>query len=345
MRQILHVDMDAFFASVEELDNPELKKYPLAVGGSSGHGVVTTANYKARKYGVHSAMPVFMAKKLCPHLVLVPVRKNRYSQISQKIFTILQEYSPLVERVSIDEAYLDLSHSSDFRGQALSIKRRVKEETGLTISCGLSYNKFLAKLASDMDKPDGFTIIEPSQSQAILRDLPIGKIHGIGTKSEEKLRSIGIEVGGDLMDLERPFLEELLGKAGGEIYLRIRGIDKRPVDPRRVRKSIGTEETFDRHTRDRKILEEKLKKYSQELAHSMDKKGFYGHTLTLKIKTENFETFTRSKTLEAPFRREEDIFFTAKSLLDEMDLKEKLRLMGLTLSSLVGEGEEQLFFL
>ena len=345
MRQILHVDLDAFFASVEELDNPKLKGYPIAVSGLSDHGIVTTANYKARKYGIHSAMPVFMAKKACPNLILLPIRKQRYVQMSHFVFTILKEYSPLVEKVSIDEAYLDLSHVKDFKATALEIKNRIYHETGLTISCGLSYNKFLAKLASDMNKPNGLTIIEESQVVDLLSKLPIRKIHGIGEKSEKKLKSIGIETGKDLMGLEKKFLEYLLGKAGIEIFHRIRGKDERPVDPNRVRKSIGTEETFTRHTKNKVDLHKKLKEYSKELAIAMEKKGFAAYTLTLKIKTIQFESHTRSKTLERPFRSQKEIYETALLLLDEVEIEEKLRLMGLTLSSLITEEVEQLFFL
>lgn len=345
MRKILHVDLDAFFASVEEKDNPKLKGHPIAVSGLSDTGIITTANYIARKYGIHSAMPVFMAKKLCPNLILVPIRKGRYAQLSQEVFEILKDYSPLVEKVSIDEAFLDLSNRKNPKEIAYTIKERVKKEVGLTLSCGLSYNKFLAKLGSDMNKPDGFTEIRKDQVESILWNLPIRKIHGIGSKTESKLRSIGIETGKDLLELERDFLLETFGKAGGEMYERIRGRDNRRVEPNRVRKSIGCEETFKIHTKKMSDLDEKLEEYAEELSLLMDKKGFVGYTLTVKIKTVQFETHTRSRTQERPFKNKEEILETGKILLREIDFSDKLRLMGLTLSSLSKETIEQLYFL
>ncbi|MCD1147808.1 DNA polymerase IV [Peptoniphilus sp. KCTC 25270] len=345
MRKILHVDLDAFYASVEELDNPKLKNYPIAVSGLSDSGIITTANYKAREYGIHSAMPVFMAKKLCPHLVLVPIRKKRYAEMSRKVFSIMEDYTDVMEQVSIDEAYLDLSHRDDPVRVAYEIRQRVKEEIGLTISCGLSYNKFLAKLATDFNKPDGYTRIRPSQVREILDSLPIRKIHGIGAKSEQKLKRIGIETGRDLYELDLEFLEEKMGKAGVLLYNQIRGIDKRPVESHRVRKSIGSEETFKNPTQKKEELYEKLKKYAKEIEESMNAKGFYGHTVTVKIKTVHFEVHTRSRTFERPITKKEDLEKIGRILLDEMEFKEKLRLMGLTLSNLVPAKMEQLYFL
>lgn len=342
---ILHVDIDAFFASVEELDQPQLKGHPLAVGGKSESAIVTTANYEARKYGIHSAMPVYIAKRLCPHLILVPTRKNRYSEMSKKVFAILNNYSSKVEKVSIDEAYLDFTHVEDPIGTAKKLQQEVFERTGLTISCGLSYNKFLAKLASDWEKPRGFTEIREEQIPELLKPLPIRKVHGIGRQSEKKLHAIGVETVGDLLSLERSFLSHILGKGGDEIYERIRGIDHRKVEPNRIRKSIGTEETFDEHTRDKQELYKKLYRYSEELEMLMLKKGFYGYTLTVKIKTVDFVTHTRSRTYDYMIKDKNEIYTYAKTLYDELENEEKLRLMGITLSNLVPEEAVQLNFL
>lgn len=228
-RKIIHVDMDAFFASVEQHDNPEYKGKPVIVGGLSERGVVSTCSYEARKYGIHSAMPMYMAKKLCPHGIFLSARRKRYEEVSAQIFDILYSITPLVEPMSIDEAYLDVTDiDKNPEIIALEIKKKVKETTGLTISAGVSYNKFLAKLASDWNKPDGFMVITEEMIPDILKPLPVSKVHGIGQKSEERLKSMGINTIDDLLKLSQENLVEIFGKVGVEIYLRIRGIDERP---------------------------------------------------------------------------------------------------------------------
>lgn len=345
MATILHVDMDAFFAAVEILDRPSLSHVPLAVGGDHPSGIVATASYAARKYGIHSAMPMFMAKSLCPDLVVVPARKGRYSEKSREVFAILASYGYPLEQVSIDEAYLDLTKEERPVPTARAMQERVRKETGLSMSCGLSYNKFLAKLASDMDKPAGFTVIERKDAPAILAALPVGKIHGIGEKTEEKLHHLGIHTGADLKALEREFLEREFGKSGRLLYERIRGIDRRKVETERKRKSIGCEETF-RGNRDRDFFVEKLAAYSRETAENMEKKGFAGaYTVTVKIKTADFEIHTKSRTFERPVVGADALYDAASTLFFSLYEGEKLRLLGLSASNLVQTATRQLRFL
>ena len=238
-RVILHVDMDAFFASVEQLDNKNLRGKPVIVGGVSERGVVSTCSYEARKYGVHSAMPIFMAQKLCPHGIYLRTRMFRYKEVSNQVFDILKDVTSIIQPISIDEAYLDITHSNFKSGMeaARYIKNRVLKEIGLTISVGISYNKFLAKLASDWNKPNGIKIITKEMITHILLPFPVSRIHGVGKKSVEKLNNIGIFTVKDLYEMPKSFYIEYLGKYGLEIYDRIRGIDNREVEVERDRKS------------------------------------------------------------------------------------------------------------
>ena len=341
---ILHVDMDAFFASVEILLNPALKNKPLAVGGKNPSGIVTTASYEARKYGVHSAMPMFMARSLCPNLIVVPTRKGVYGQASRKVFGYLHGCGFPMEQVSIDEAYLDLTGADNPAALAKTMQREVKRRFGLSMSCGLSYNKFLAKIASDMDKPAGFTVIDRKRAAEVIDGLPLSKIHGIGEKTERRLKELGIHNGADLKALERDFLFEAFGKPGLELYDRVRGEDLRPVEPGRKRKSIGTEETF-AETRDRNFFKEQLKRSAEETAFLMEKKGIVGYTLTVKIKTSDFHTHTKSKTFGLPLEGEELLFREARALFLALYGGEKLRLLGLSVSSLEENYSRQLRFL
>ncbi|MDO5037403.1 MAG: DNA polymerase IV [Tissierellia bacterium] len=345
MKKILHADLDAFYASVESLDDPSLVGKPLAVGGRTESSIITTASYEARKYGIHSAMPVYTAKKLCPQLILKPVRRGRYQELSRQVFSIYRAYSPAVEKVSIDEAYLDFTGHKEAKKKALDLQKEVYQRTGLSLSCGLSYNKFLAKLASDWNKPQGFKAIWPDQVPHILKPLPVGRVHGIGQQSEKKLVKLGIETVGDLLEVEEDFLVDQFGKGGREIYKRIRGIDPRKIETHRVRKSLGTEETFAVHTRDQDWLLAKLRDFSRELDLALEKKGFLAHTLTVKVRDVDFKTRTKSQTFEGPIRREEDIYPIARDLFLAMKIDKKLRLLGITLSNLSPEEEEQLYFL
>lgn len=340
---IIHVDMDAFYASVEEHDNPKLKGLPVIVGGLSDHGIVTTANYHARKYGVHSAMPIFMARKKCPHGCFVPGRMGRYQEVSKQVFQVLYEFTDLVEQVSIDEAYLDISNTNIHPLIIVEkIKKRVMESTGLTMSVGISYNKFLAKLASDWNKPNGVKIIKPDMVPEILLPLPVKSVHGIGPKSAKKLNSIGIYLVEDLLRLSEEFLIELFGKSGRETYNRIRGIDPREINLNRERKSLGIERTFERGTNDKEELKRYLESFVLELATDLEHRRIHTRTITLKIKDENFRTQTRSRTLTSHISSPKDIFEVAINLLDEININQKIRLLGVTASNLITIDLEQL---
>ncbi len=340
---ILHIDMDAFYASVEERDNPSLKGKPLIVGGNSNHGIVTTANYEARKYGIHSAMPIFMAKQMCPKGIFVPTRIKRYRDASREVFRILSDFTDILEQVSVDEAYLDISKIETDKVEAcLEIKKEVFKKTGLTFSMGLSYNKFLAKLASDWNKPDGMKIISSDMVPEILLPLSINKIHGIGRKTAKKLNDIGIYKVEDLIELSQDFLIELLGKHGTEIYFRIRGIDNRKLETQRERKSLGTETTFDLATREKEVLKEYLYEFSLEIEAELKSKRIQGRTITLKIKDEDFKSKTRSRTLDYDINNSKDIYVLSNMLLNEVELDKKIRLIGLTISNLSTLDEIQL---
>jgi DNA polymerase-4 len=335
--------MDAFFASVEENDNPKLKGHPVIVGGLSNHGIVTTANYEARKYGVHSAMPIFIAKKKCPHGIYILPRMNRYREVSATIMDILYEITEIVEPLSIDEAYLDIS---DVERKPLDLAYNIKEEvmkkTGLTLSVGISYNKFLAKLASDWNKPNGIKVITKDMIPDILLPLPVKSVYGIGSKSSKRLNDIGIYAVEDLMRLSEEFLVEFFGKYGSEIYNRIRGIDNRVVEVTRERKSIGSESTFDIATKDIDILKSYLKEFSIEISDTLISKGLQGRTLTIKMKDEYFNQHTKSKTLNSYISNEDDIYNNGINILNEIELDNKLRLIGLTISNLISLEMEQL---
>lgn len=339
---IIHVDMDAFYASVEEVDNPRLKGYPVIVGGSSNHGIVTTANYEARKFGIHSAMPIFMAKKRCPHGIFIPTRIDRYREVSRNVFKVLYRYTDLIEPISVDEAYLDISNIPmapiDFIEK---MKREIKMETGLTLSVGLSYNKFLAKLASDWNKPNGIKIITKDMVPDILPPLPVKAVHGIGPKSAKRLNNIGIYTIGDLLGISEEFLIELFGKMGTEVYYRIRGIDFREINTNRERKSLGTETTFD-ETTDRDLLRRYLQIFSKEISEDLISKRIQGKTIILKIKDQDFKIKTRSKTLNNYTNSEKTILEIGEELFSEIKITKAIRLIGLTVSNLMTAEMEQL---
>lgn len=343
-RIILHVDMDAFFASVEQRDNAYLRGKPVIVGGTSKRGVVATCSYEARKYGVHSAMPVYKAKQLCPNGIFVKGNHGKYKKASMKVLDILYEITDKIEQVSIDEAYLDISeHKIDYLNQAKYLKWAVKEKTGLTISVGLSYNKFLAKLASDWDKPDGLKIITKDMIPDILIPLKIGKVYGIGKKSIQRLNNIGILTIGDLYKLSKEHMVELFGKYGIEIYDRIRGIDYREVNGETSKnKSIGRETTLIEDTKDKEKIKPYLKKFSENISEGLIIKGYYAKTISIKYKTASFHSHTRSKTLKYPIRSKEDIYNEGIKILEEIDLNEKIRLIGLTVTNVVTKYNQQL---
>lgn len=342
-RHILHLDMDAFFASVEQLDNPELRGKPVIVGGTGSRGVVSTCSYEARRFGVHSAMPVFMARKKCPQGIFLPPRHDRYKEVSRKIFDIFKEYTPLVEPLSIDEAFLDVTHC-DLPPEEIArqIKNSVLKNIGLTLSIGVSYNKFLAKIASSWNKPDGLFIITPDMVPKILLPLKVDRVYGIGEKAANKLNSLGIHTIGDLYNLDMKRLEELFGKQGNEIYQRIRGIDNRPVVSHREAKSVGRETTLDRDTRDKDFIIKLLFEFSREISATLYRNGLYGRTVTIKLKTSSFRTTTKSRTLQEYIRDIHEIYGIARSIVENVEIKEDIRLVGISVSNLTEHPVEQI---
>lgn len=344
-RVIIHVDMDAFFASVEQMDNPRLKGKAVIVGGDGPRGVVSTCSYEAREYGVHSAMPIFIAKQLCPKGIYLPVRHKRYSEVSRIVFDILHSITYLVEPVSIDEAYMDISSlKEDPLNIVYIIKKRVKDRFGFTLSAGISYNKFLAKTASEWNKPNGLKIITEDMVPEILKPLPISKVHGIGEKSIERLNEIGIYSIGQLLNLTEDQMVYYFGKYGIEIYNRIRGNDNRPVCIERETKSIGRETTFDNDTTDKSFLKIVLSEFADELANALVKESIFAKTVTVKIKTGDFKNHTRSKTLKEYVNSFDEILETAYNILDNYKLEMSIRLIGLSLSNFSNARYEQLSF-
>jgi len=344
---ILHVDMDAFFASVEQRDNPELRGKPVIVGGVSERGVVSTCSYEARRFGVYSAMPMFMAREKCPNGVYVSGRYGKYTKVSQDVFKILNEVTPLVEQVSIDEGFLDLSQGKITNGMeaARYIKNRVFKEVELSLSIGISYNKFLAKLASDWNKPNGIKEITKEMLPDILLPLHISKIHGLGKVSVAKLNNMGIYYIRDLYRMPKEFYTEYLGKNGTEIYDRIRGIDNRKVEIVRERKSVGKEKTLKVDTKNKEELLQYIKEFSFEIEEVLSRKNVSGKTVTLKFKTKDFENHTRSKTLNNYIGTHSEIFKIAEELLESEELKEDVRLIGVSISSFKETQVEQMSLL
>lgn len=336
---ILHIDMDAFFASVEQGDYPDLKGKPIVVGSDSERGVVAAASYEARKYGVRSAMPCTVAKRLCPGLVFRKHRMTRYKEISETVFEIFHNYAGLVEGLSVDEAFLDVSKQVADLDEAASLARKIKEEvrdrTGLTCSAGVSVNKLLAKLASDIHKPDGLYIIYPGDIDAFVGKLSIGDFFGIGRVTAEKMHRFGIHTGYDLRNADLSFLIRNFGKAGNFYYDIARGIDKRELNPWRERKSIGAEITFNRDLlTDFEIIAE-LYKLEKELWARVEKQGKSGRTVTIKVKFDDFKQITRSRTLD----RVVDSFKTlhAETTLIRKQIsfrRKKVRLLGISISNL-----------
>ena len=342
-RKIIHIDMDAFFASVEQRDNPDLRGKPIAVGFDGPRGVVSTASYEARKYGIHSAMSIAQAKRRCPNLIIVPCRHEHYKEVSQQIHHIFQEYTDLIEPISIDEAFLDVTHNKKGIELAVDIakeiKQRIKEETHLTASAGISYCKFLAKVASDYRKPDGICTIHPDKALDFIAKLPVEDFWGVGKKTLQKMHFIGIFNGADLRKVSEEHLVEVFGKAGHIFYDFARGIDTRPVIVYRERKSVGCEQTFlkDIYTKSAVIIE--LYHTVLELLERIDKSGFEGRTLTLKVKFSDFSQITRSISQDKILKKKSDILPLAKGLLKlvEYSSVHPIRLLGLSVSNATRE--------
>ena len=345
-RKIIHIDMDAFYASVEQRDHPELRGKAIAVGHSEERGVVAAASYEARKYGVRSAMSSLKAKQLCPHLIFVPGRMSVYKEVSAQIHAIFHDYTDLIEPLSLDEAFLDVTHNKKNIPLAVDIakeiKLRIHEELNLVASAGISYNKFLAKVASDYRKPDGLCTIHPDQAQEFIDRLPIEAFWGVGKVTAKKMHTLGIHRGKELRQCTLEMLTRIFGKAGHIYYNFARGIDLRPVEAERIRKSVGCEHTLDKDITSQSSVIIELYHVATELVERLKRNGFSGNTLTLKIKFYDFKQITRSLTQEKELNRLEDILPLAKQLLKEVDYAIRpIRLIGLTVSNPKEEQEEE----
>ncbi len=345
LRKIIHVDMDAFFASVEQRDNPDLRGKAIAVGGAGGRGVVAAASYEARRFGVRSAMPSVTAKRLCPDLIFVRHRFDVYKDVSRQVRAIFLAHTPLVEPLSLDEAYLDVTEDIHGIGSATriaqSIRARILSETGLTASAGVSYNKFLAKLASDQNKPDGLCVIRPGQGAGFVQSLPVRRFHGIGPKGAEKMARLGIETGADLAAKDIAFLRQHFGSFADYLYRAARGIDLRPVRANRIRKSVGGERTFGHDISAEPALRETLDNIVDIVWASIERAEARGRTVTLKLKYIDFQIVSRAKSLPGNIAGKLEFAQIAHALLAELlPLPLPIRLMGLTLSNLQGAQSE-----
>ncbi len=344
LRKIIHVDMDAFYASVEQLDHPELKGKPVAVGGGAARGVVAAASYEARKFGVKSAMSGFLAKKRCPELIFVKPRFDRYKEISQKIKAIFYDYTHLVEPLSLDEAYLDVTTNKVGNPSATLIAKEIRErifkELGLRASAGISINKFIAKVASDINKPNGQKTVNPEEVIPFLESLDIRKFHGVGKVTAEKMYQLGIFTGLDLKNKTEDFLEEHFGKSGLHYFQVVRGIHLSTVKPHRIPKSLGAERTFSENLSSEIFMKERLMHISEELEKRIKKSGVAGKTVTLKIKYSDFTLQTRSKTLPYFVSDQKLILNTALELLYQDSLDNSVRLLGISLSNLNSGSKE-----
>jgi DNA polymerase-4 len=336
---VLHIDMDAFYASVEQLDHPELRGKPVIVGGTSNRGVVSAASYEARKFGVRSAMPIFQAKKRCPQGFFVPVRMARYKEMSNQVMEILERYSPIVEQVSIDEAYLDITGLERLHGSPEGIARRIKEEirrvTSLTCSIGIAPNKFLAKIASEANKPDGLTIIPTKEASKVAQSLPMGKVPGVGKKTVEQLAKLKVTNLGDLLALRETALLKAVGKFAYTLLEYAKGMDESRVVSHTDAKSISSEETFEENTNDFEALRKELLLQAEEVGRRLRKNELKGSTVTLKIRRADFVRITRSISFNEPTDSTNTIYGWALKLLEAVDLSEKFRLIGIAVSSFV----------
>ncbi len=345
LRKIIHVDMDAFFASVEQLDNPELRDKPIAVGGSEERGVVAAASYEARKFGVRSAMSSIIAKRNCPDLIFVAPRFERYQEISKQIRDIFFEYTDLVEPLSLDEAYLDVTENKKGNPSAsliaLEIREKIKIRTGLNASAGISINKFVAKIASDINKPNGQKTVNPEEVDEFLEKLEIRKFYGVGKVTAEKMYQLGIFKGFDLKQKSETFLTEHFGKSGSYYYNAIRGIHLSEVKPDRIRKSLGAERTFDQNISSEIFMLERLENIAEEIERRLKKSKVAGKTVTLKIKYSDFTQHTRSKSIPYFISSKELILDISKALLLQEKMSESVRLLGISLTNLNTEKKER----
>jgi DNA polymerase-4 len=338
-RKIIHIDMDAFYASVEQRDDPALRGKPVAVGGGGPRGVVAAASYEARVFGVRSAMPGARARKLCPDLIFAPPRFDVYRQVSGQVRAIFERFTDIIQPLSLDEAYLDVTQNKpgivSATQVAREIRRMIQEETGLTASAGVSYNKLIAKLASDQNKPDGLCVIRPHEGAAFVQTMPVRRIHGVGPVTAQRMMALGIATGADLHDRDLPFLERHFGKSAPYYYWAVRGRDDRPVRDREARKSISVEDTFFTDMTGEAELVAELDRISERLWERIGKAGAYGRTVTLKLKFADFAIITRSRSFPGAVRDPNLIAATGRALLRaELPLRMGARLLGLGVHNL-----------
>ena len=344
IRKIIHVDMDAFYASVEQRDNPELRGKPVAVGGSSKRGVVAAASYEARAFGVRSAMPSVTALRQCPDLIFVKPRFEAYKAVSRHIREIFARHTDVIQPLSLDEAYLDVTHDKQGIGSAVkiakAIRAAIREETGLTASAGVSYNKFIAKLASDQNKPDGICVILPEQGPEFVASLPVRRFHGVGPRTAEKMAKLGVHTGADLAQKDEIWLSQHFGSWGAYLFHAARGIDNRPVNANAVRKSIGAESTYFEDKRSEDELREALDDIVEIVWDRIDRNQAQGKTLVLKARYSDFRTVTRSRTVGHILSDRSAIATLGHALLDQiLPVEMGVRLLGLTLSGLVDQND------
>lgn len=344
IRKIIHIDMDAFFASVEQRDHPELRGKPVAVGGSAARGVVAAASYEARVFGVRSAMPSVTAKRRCPDLIFVKHRFDVYREVSQQIRAIFRTHSDLVEPLSLDEAYIDVTQDKMGIGNATRIaemiRAEIKKQTQLTASAGVSYNKFIAKIASDQNKPDGICVIKPHQGADFVAQLPVRRFFGVGPKTGERMAKLDIHTGADIKAQSEDFLRQHFGKSAGYLFRASRGVDHREVKPNRIRKSVGGERTYGSDLVSDTDLEEAMEKIIEIVWNSIEKSGSRGRTVTLKAKYADFRQITRSKSLERNVEGKAEFADMGRELLASiMPVENGVRLLGLTLANLEGVEE------
>ncbi len=345
MREILHVDMDAFFASVEQLDDPSLRGKPVLVGGGQRRGVVAAASYEARRFGARSAMPMAQALRLCPQAIVVPPHRRRYEEISAQVFAIFRRFTPLVEGISVDEAFLDVSASRSLFGDGESIARRIRaairEETGLTASAGVAPSKFVAKIASDLRKPDGLVVVKPEEVVSFLAPLPVDRMWGVGPKAAERLRAMGYATLDDLARADERVLERALGTWGVQVRLLAQGIDEREVEPEREAKSVGAEETFDEDLTDRASIERTLLAHCVRVARRLHEAGLFARRVTVKLKYADFTLKTRQARLPEPVDDATSLFEAARELLDRFPIAgRRVRLTGVSAGE-IAEGLPQ----
>ena len=346
LRKIIHVDMDAFFASVEQRDNPDLKGRPVAVGGAGGRGVVAAASYEARRFGVRSAMPSVTALRLCPDLVFVRPRFDAYKEASRQIRRVFEQYTPVIEPLSLDEAYLDVTEDKLGIGSATRIAELIRQEirakTRLTASAGVSYNKFIAKLASDQNKPDGLCVIRPGEGADFVAGLPIRRFHGVGPRAEAKMQALGIATGADLAAKDIVFMRQHFGSMADYLFRAARGIDLRPVRAHRVRKSVGGERTFSEDIGSGAAVRDTLENIIDIVWERIEAAEARGRTVTLKLKFTDFQIMTRATSLADYVSGKTEFGQVARALLEaELPLRGPIRLMGLTLGNLEGAEDEK----